>query len=208
MFTPATATLYGLDKPGNYVVKAKMVGCPPYEYEGPSDEITVIVPDCDPDNCETCVDRECEVCGGDPDLICCDGGSCVFPCTLVDGESCETPLIPDTPCGVTCVLLGAECGIGTEKEWSGITEKVCDTEGCLLHCFHFTHWCWKKYACEPSGETVKWTRCGIMTSGFPPEPVYWWPVCVDTFPLSEPCETCKRSDYPIDTDFVDYDFCF
>ncbi|MCK5473554.1 MAG: hypothetical protein KAI59_05930, partial [Planctomycetes bacterium] len=45
---------------------------------------------CDPCNCESCVDDECKVCGGDPNKVCCDGTCCNKPCcNSWDCEDCN-----------------------------------------------------------------------------------------------------------------------
>jgi len=49
---------------------------------------------CNPDNCQTCVNGSCQVCGGDPDK-CCDNGTCVDKCT--NTGQCDYGELPSGP---------------------------------------------------------------------------------------------------------------
>lgn len=61
---------------------------------------------CEPNWCETCVDGSCQVCGGDPDKVCCDGTCC-------DTDDCEKTCV-DGSCQVCggdpdCECVDGEC---------------------------------------------------------------------------------------------------
>jgi hypothetical protein len=51
---------------------------------------------CDPANCETCIDGECKVCGGDPTKTCCNGSCCNTNQKCCDGSCCNKDWTKET----------------------------------------------------------------------------------------------------------------
>jgi hypothetical protein len=158
---------------------------------------------CHPELCEECVNNECKVCGGDTNKKCC-GGECKDKCKIIDGEDCD-PFFIDNPCSTTCVIGPDDglCGFASMTEWSGITEKICNPEGCPGDCHHDTDWCSKTYACEPSGEFAYLDSCLNFNPGFPPIP-FIFHRCVTTYVGK--CQSCKKG-AQIDRHDVDNDSC-
>jgi len=56
-----------------------------------------VIAKCDPDKCESCIDGECKVCDGDPNLACHNGHCCCAPNGC--GSCGGIDIIPDNPAG-------------------------------------------------------------------------------------------------------------
>jgi hypothetical protein len=126
---------------------------------------------------------------------------------LVDGESCEDPFVT-FGCGVTCVVLGGECGLSSQTIYSGITEKTCSPEGCPGDCNKDTEWCYKVYTCEPSGNYTWADTCTniiLGEGGLPITLLYYF--CSDIFPIPTKCYSCEPAPNPTDIHYVEKDSC-
>ena len=158
----------------------------------------------DPETAKCCGRGDGSTCPKDE--ICCNEGGCAESCEIIDGENCSTP--PGTNlCESTCVMGGGDCGISSVKEWSGITEQICSPRGCSSDCHETTHWCWKEYACAPSGSSSWFDECtsyGVTPTG---TPVFFpFHVCYSIFPIPTTCESCEQGEQ-IDEHDVEYDSC-
>jgi len=85
---------------------------------------------CDPDNCETCVDGECQVCGGDPDKVCCDG-SCEPKCEEeIDEPRCSSQWNEDC---IACVGILESCSNHNTRIFTDAVTYTC-SGGCPGEC--------------------------------------------------------------------------
>lgn len=88
--------------------------------------------DCDPCNCESCVDGECKVCGGDPNKFCCEGECCKSGCEFCwEGNcvtSCDvlTECCPDNTCKPKCIPYGG--GMCSYELPPHLEQDVCPTQ--------------------------------------------------------------------------------
>jgi len=137
------------------------------------------VSSCDPANCQTCVDGWCQVCGGDPNQVCCDG-SCEPKCE--DGEptgECDTSHNAEYEC-VGCVLIG-DCSNYTMREYYGNEVRYC-TGGCPGDCVQQNAVeCYVVYECK-----------AVILWGYTCETVLGHKICVTALPYKI-CEGCTKN---------------
>jgi hypothetical protein len=89
---------------------------------------------CDPAKCESCVDGQCKVCGGDTNQKCCKGLAASW-CV----EKCKEEVVDTTTCskanedGYKCDGCGSQINpptCGTYREYTGLEIKTCH-DGCF-----------------------------------------------------------------------------
>jgi len=130
---------------------------------------------CDPNDCETCVDGYCQVCGGDPNKICCDNGSCVKPCELeaVVGQ-CDKKT-------VQCPECGSWCSDYYKIVYTGNTVYRCKEPGCPGDCQDTEVHCYTRTRCDIYNKD--WLHCIVKCVFIP----YTYGLCPD-------CEAGYSSD--------------
>jgi len=101
---------------------------------------------CNAANCETCINAQCKVCGGDTSLKCCPDQSCVKPCELQAENPCNTS--QDYDC-IFCVGVVSECGeIFNARVYTGNTRYYCSEWGCTGDCVRDVDvLCYTEYDC-------------------------------------------------------------
>lgn len=124
----------------------------------PFDEICCEGDCCDKDLCEECVDGECKVCGGDPDLKCCfpPWRSCNNRCELELTGACATSNNEDCP---SC--YPGDCSATTTKVYTGNDVYSCKYHGCPGDCVSDDDvLCYTEYKCKnwfsPNEEQCLW----------------------------------------------------
>jgi len=111
---------------------------------------------CDPEDCESCVDGWCQVCGGDPDKICCDG-ECKNKCEEFSdgGINCSTS--HDLEC-LYCQYDIYKCSENIRRVYTGQYSISC-FGGCPGDCQEpFEVLCYTEYTCFKK-ESLLFHRC-------------------------------------------------
>jgi len=99
---------------------------------------------CDPNKCEKCIEGQCQVCGGDPDEVCCDG-VCTPKCEdeILDSINCHGT---SYDCWRSCDAVGCE-PISTTTVYENIDRKTCQG-GCPGECPDWSSvLCYTEYDC-------------------------------------------------------------
>jgi len=104
---------------------------------------------CNADNCETCVNSVCKVCGGDLTKKCCPDQSCVKPCELSPPitSTCDTSHNEDYECR-GCQYGTFACSTFTQREYTGNNHYTCAEPGCDGDCVDEDVHCYTEYQCE------------------------------------------------------------
>jgi hypothetical protein len=108
---------------------------------------------CDPANCESCVDDQCVICGGDPCQKCCIGLTtswCVEKCKeeVVDTTTCSK----DNEDGYKCDGCGSLINpptCGTYRAYTGLQIKTCHG-GCFWDSDSSQEICYQEKQCSTS----------------------------------------------------------
>ncbi len=151
---------------------------------------------CKPENCEECNDvtHSCEVCGGDPNQVCCDG-TCKPKCKLVDGDDCSGPIptfcsgcsVPDVGCSWNSLTVIYEGG----------KEKKCNPEGCEGDCYEDIKLCYTEYICT----SFEWPLPLAFCTGAYVDPgggIGIGPLHCESTPVPSLCYICAENEnYPI-----------
>jgi len=113
---------------------------------------------CDPDKCESCVDGECKVCGGDPNYFCCDGSCC-------DKVWTKETINSDTePCSDCEYSLGEPMCDGTTTEMGSYEKCLNVGVGQGEHCQCNQEWqvVGYKYPCQINWDVSKLVWCAAQ----------------------------------------------
>ncbi len=144
---------------------------------------------CDPNKCETCVDGECKVCGGDPNKVCCDDGSCAKPCELdANTATCSGATQP-------CANCFHYCETSFKIVYTGNSVYTCKEPGCPGDCQDADPVrCYSKIPCKTNGIHDAFCGPGGWCWAMQGFPTVWCYQCIptneDIEDFNEPSKKC------------------